>query len=452
MSRDLTKGNIFHELLIMSIPTMIGFSFQMFYGIVDIFWIGKISSEAIAGVTIFTTIFWVIESLNEIIGVSSISLISQSFGKNDIERTNRAIEQTITFKFIVAFIAAILLSFFLKPVMGIFAETHVVNLGLEYGYIRLFFLPIMFSSFSANTALRCIGDAKTPMIIMIITSILNIILDPILIFDRVPILDIPGFNFGIKGAAIATIISQSIAFIIAFYILFSGKEGIKPSIKNLLKLDKKLDYKLITIGLPNGIQVFLRNLAHSVILKFVSIFGSTAIAAFGIGGRIFGFAFMPLIGFSMGGSAIVGQSLGDDNIDRAKKTGLVAGFSLTVTMLVFSVIVILFGDNIIGLFTSDTEVIRMGSQFLEYGTIGLIFIGFGYGLTTVFSGSGFNMPYLISTTISRWIIQIPLLLIFIQLFDLPIKWVWISFIFGDLIELFVFYFYYRSDKWKFKRV
>src|SRR6056297_1645551 len=142
MSRDLTKGNIFHELLVMSVPTMIGFSFQMIYDIVDIFWIGKISSEAIAGVTVFTTLFWVVESLNEIIGVSSISLISQAYGKSDTKRTNRAIEQTITFKFIVALIAAVLLGIFLKPVMNIFGNKNVVSYGLDYGYIRLFFLPI----------------------------------------------------------------------------------------------------------------------------------------------------------------------------------------------------------------------------------------------------------------------------------------------------------------------
>ena len=102
MTHDLTRGNILKTLLMVSIPTMIGFSAQMIYDIVDIFWLGRISGQAIAGVTVFSTIFWIVESLNEVIGVSSISLISQAFGKKDIPGTNRAIEQTITFKFIVA--------------------------------------------------------------------------------------------------------------------------------------------------------------------------------------------------------------------------------------------------------------------------------------------------------------------------------------------------------------
>ncbi|RLL88740.1 hypothetical protein BG32_12840, partial [Mesotoga sp. HF07.pep.5.2.highcov] len=167
MARDLTQGNILKNLLVMSVPTMIGFSAQMVYDIVDIFWIGRISGEAIAGVTIFTTLFWIVDILNSIIGQSSVSLISQSFGKKDLEGTNRAIEQTITFKFIVALISALLVAAFLKPSLGFFSnDPTVITAALDYGYIRLFFLPMMFSSYSVNTALRCIGDAKSPMYIM----------------------------------------------------------------------------------------------------------------------------------------------------------------------------------------------------------------------------------------------------------------------------------------------
>jgi Na+-driven multidrug efflux pump len=187
MARDLTQGSILKNLLIMSIPTMIGYSAQMVYDIVDIFWIGRISGESIAGVTIFSTLFWLVEILNSIIGQSSISLISQSYGRKDDEGTAKAIEQTITFKFLVAVIAAVLVALFLKPSLSLFSnDPNVITAALDYGYIRLFFLPMMFSSYSVNTALRCIGDAKTPMYIMMLSSILNVLLDPLLMFDKFP--------------------------------------------------------------------------------------------------------------------------------------------------------------------------------------------------------------------------------------------------------------------------
>lgn len=452
MTRDLTKGNIFKNLIIMSVPTMIGFSAQMIYDLVDIFWIGKISAEAIAGVTIFTTLFWVIESLNEIIGVSSISLISQAFGRKDYEETKLAIEQTITFKFIMAMIAAILLSIFLEPLMGLFGNNIVINYGLEYGYIRLFFLPIMFSSYSVNTALRCIGDSYTPMFIMIFVSILNIILDPIMMFDKIPLLNINGFNLGIFGAAVATIISQSIAFLIGFYILFSGKRGIKPSLKGLFKLNFHLDKELITIGLPNGVEVLLRNISNTLVLSFVAIFGNTAIAANGIAGRIFGFAFMPLIGFSMGGSAVVGQSLGANMVERSEKTTKIAALVSSFFMIIFTVVVVFFGNDILSLFTQDQQVINYGTDFLIYGSIGLVFLGYYFGITTAFSGSGYNLPIFISSIISRWVIQIPCLFLAIKIFDLPLVWVWLSYVFGDLMETFVGLIFYKKGKWKYNRV
>lgn len=461
MEKDLTKGSILKNLIFISIPTMIGFSFQMVYDLVDIFWIGKIGADAVAGVTIFGIIFWIVETLNEIIGVSSISLITQSFGKKDIERTNLAIEQTITFKFIVALIATIFMIIFLKPIFSIFAHGKVIKYGLDYGNIRFLFLPIMFTSYSLNTILRSIGDAKTPMKIMVFTTIINVILDPIFIFSQIPILtnlfikfDIrfTGFGLGTSGAAIATGISQLIAFLSGFYFVFFKTKRLSPKIKNLFKLNKKIDYKLITIGLPNGFEVLARNLSMSVVLKFVSLFGNLAIAAFGIAGRIFSLAFMPIIGLMMGGASIVGQSLGAEKETRAKKTAILTAITSSLIMLIFSIIVFIWGNYIISAFSDVKEVIKMGVDFLKYGTIGLIFVGFGMGLAVVFSGSGYNKPFLFSSLISRWIIQIPILAITILYFKLGIIWVWLSFAFGDFVEFFIFLKFFLDYKWLKHRV
>ena len=452
MVRDLTRGNILKNLLLLAVPTMVGFSAQMVYDIVDIFWLGKISGGAIAGVTIFSTIFWVVESLNEIIGTSSISLISQAFGKRDMDRASLAIEQTIAFKFIVALLAALFLVLFLKPIMLMFGSGEIVGYGLEYGYIRLFFLPVMFSSYSVNTALRCLGDAKTPMYIMIGSSVLNIILDPILMFGTIPGIGLPGAGLGIFGAALSTIISQTIAFLIGFYILFSGRRGVKPSLKGLTRLNGEMDRKLMTIGLPNGIEIFIRNFSMAAILKYVSLFGSAALAAYGIGNRLIGIAFMPLIGLSMGGSAIVGQCLGKDDISRAKKTCVTSAFLGGSIMLFFTGSVLLFSRKLLSVFSDDAAVLSLGSEFLKFGSLAMVFIGIAFGLASGFSGSGYNIPLLYSSIAGRWLIQIPFLLITVSMMGLPIIWVWFSFIAGDAGELAVILYYYRSGKWLKKRV
>ncbi len=336
MEKDLTKGSVIKHILLMALPTMFGMAAQMVYDLVDIFWIGMISSEAIAGVTIFSTIFWMVDSLNEIIGVSSISLVSQAYGKKDYNQTARSIEQTISFKFLVALIAATFMAVFLEPLMSLFADETVVNYGLEYGYLRLFFLPIMFSSYSVNTVFRCLGDAKTPMIIMIFVSILNLFLDPIFIFETVPFINLPGLGFGVLGAAIVNRgFSVPLLFFIGFLILFSRTHEVKPRIKGLFRLNKDIDIKLITIGMPNGVEILFRNLSNIAILGFVSLFGNQAIAANGIAGRIFGFAFVPLFGLTMGASSVVGQAIGAGDIKRSERAANITGILGSVAIVIF---------------------------------------------------------------------------------------------------------------------
>jgi len=453
MKRDLTKGGIYKNLWIMSVPTMIGFTAQMVYDLVDIFWIGKISGSAVAGVTIFSTLFWLLSTLNDIIGQSSVSLISQKYGNKDIKGTNLAIEQTITFKCFMALISMVVFVLFIRPMVGFFTtEKAVIDSAMDYGYIRLFFLPIMFSSYSVNTALRCIGDAKTPMIIMFVTSIINIVLDPLLMFSTIPGTNIPGLGMGVFGAGLATVISQTTAFLIGFIYLFSGKAHIKPSIKGLFKLDWSIDKKLLTIGLPNGIQAFLRNLSGAAIMKFVSMYGTSVVASVGVGNRIFGLAFMPLVGIEMGSGTIIGQNLGAEKVERAEKTAHASAIVSVIFMAIFTLICWLFGDQIIACFNNDSKIVLQGAEYLRYGSLGLIALAVGFGLSPVFGGSGYNMPFVVASLISRWVIQIPLLFLFINVLKLGTLWVWLSYVFGDIVESAIYIVYYRIGKWKQKRV
>ena len=451
MEIDLTQGPLLRQILTMSIPTMIGYAAQMVYDLVDIYWVGKISSEAVAGVTLFSTIFWIVTALNEIIGSSSISLISQAYGQKDYEQTKIAIEQTISFKFLMASIAAVLIAVLLKPLMLLFSEADVVQHGLDYGYIRLFFLPIMFSSYSINTVFRCIGDSKIPMSIMILVSFLNVILDAVFMFETIPFTNLKGLNLGVFGAGLATVVSQTISFLIGFIILFTRTHNVKPSIKGLFKLNPQIDKKLLTIGLPNGIEIFFRNLSNIVVLGFVSMFGTAAIAANGIAGRLFGFAFVPLSGLTSGSSSVVGQCLGAENIQRAEKASHLAAVVATIIMSGSIFLAFGFGKEVILFFTKDPEVIKLGSDFLKFGSLGLVALGYGMGLASVFSASGYNFPYLVSSIFSRWAVQFVILVITIKFLNLSIIWIWLSYMFGDIAEALVFIYFYLRGDWKRKR-
>ena len=451
--RELLNGSITKNLIKMSLPTMIGYMFQSFYDIVDIMWVGKISSSAVAGVTIFSTVFWLAEVLNEIIGTSSVSLISQSFGTGDDEKTSLAIEQTLTFKALVAVIAGIIMLIILKPLLKFFTQDSVVlSSALNYGYIRVFFLPIMFSSYTINTAFRCIGDAKKPMIILLIAALINVVLDPVFMFKRIPGTNISGCNMGVFGAGLATVISVTVSFVVAFLFFMYGQDKAKIRVNMLLKLDRKMDKKLLTIGLPSGFQVLSKNLSGIITLKFVSMYGTAAVAAIGIGQKLLNFSFMPLVGFSVGASAIVGQCLGNKNIDRAECTVKKAASLGAFAMLFVSVIVIIFPKQILSAFIKDSSVLKVGIPMIRIIVPTLILSGITMGLGACFSGSGYNVPYFISSVIAGWCVQVPLLFIIVYILKLPVIWVWTTFFAFCVTEMILVIFFYKKGTWKRKRV
>jgi len=306
--------------------------------------------------------------------------------------------------------------------------------------------------FSIFTALRCIGDSKTPMKLMFLSSILNIVLDPLHIFERVPGLNIPGLGLGIFGAALATVISITTTFIIGIIILFNVKRRIRPTVKGLFKLNWTIDKKLITIGLPTGIEVLFRNSANFLLLKIITIYGTSAVAVMGIGQRLSGFVIMPLIGLLMGSSTIVGQNLGADQTERAEKTTHYAAAFGGIIMVFITALAWLFPSQIMSIFVKDKEVIALGIDMLRVVIPSYIFLGIAFGWGSGFSGAGYNLPFLICALVSRWAVQLPFLFLTVYIFELPVIFIWISFFLSEFTEFVVTAVIYFRGRWKTRRV
>ncbi|WP_051259788.1 MATE family efflux transporter [Peptoniphilus mikwangii] len=443
---------IFNKLVQLSIPTMAAMLLQSIYDIVDMYWVGKISSQAISAVTLFSTILWLFEVLNEIIGVSSVSMISQSVGRNDIEMKEKICEQTLSFKFLMGILTSILLFIFIKPLLHFYTpDKTVIDIALSYGYLRIFFIPIMFSSFSVNSIFRCTGDPKTPMKIMGFCAILNMILDPIFMFEKVPFINITGFNLGTFGAAVATVISTSVSFLIGFFILLKGNNYIKIKFKNLFRLIPNIDYKLITVGIPGAFESFLTFLFEAARVKFVASYGLIPLTAAGISSKIYGVSMLPMMGLLMGGSVLVGNFLGEENIDAAEETSKTAAKFNAIILFVFTLICFIFSKKLISIFTNDIDVINMGAIFLPASAMCISFLGYGLGRATVFMGSGYNTPLLISSLVSQWILQMPLIILCRKL-NLPVQYLWYTYIPSDFLFFVMIMVYHKQGKWKNKRV
>ena len=453
MTKTIEQKSLLKGILTLSIPTMLGMMFETLYDIVNMAWVAKLSINSVAAITIFAAVWWILNIVNDIIGTSSVSIISRFYGSGDKESTIEAIEQTIIFKFLLALIVGIVMSFLIPYVLSPLAGNRdVLEQATIYGRIRLITLPLAFSSYTVNTALRCIGDARKPLYIMAFSGVLNMVLDPIMIFDIIPYIGIRGMGLGIAGAAYATVISQALAFVVGLYILMSGKTFITIGFKRGIYFVKSIDKKLLTIGLPTGLEGLLRNIGGFIIMRFIASYGVGVVAAFGICTRIVSLIAMPVFGLEMGTSVIVGQSLGAADCKRAEKAGyLTAEISFGI-MLATGLILMLFPAFIMNIFTDSEEIIRIGISFLRYFAIAALFMGPAGSLASILFGAGDNTPSMLGALISVWFVQIPLLFVFVQMMHLNVEWVWITYIFVYFVQLLNILYFVKRGKWRDKCV
>ncbi len=446
-SRDLTKGSVVSNLLYMSVPAMLGMVTQTLYGLVDMMWVGRISASAVAAVTIFGSIYWIVFVLNNTIGNGSVAVLSQGFGSGNQEIAKKATANTFGFKLLTGLAAAVILLLALKPVLSMFSsDPHVIRLTLDYGIIRTIFLPVTFSSFTVHTVLRCSGDAKSPMYITMFTALLNIILDPIFIFDTIPVVGIPGLGLGVFGAALATVISVTISLLIGLWILFGPKSRFSMQISDIWKIDWQVALNITRIGFPPAASGFLRTMTNLIILGFVTTYGMAAVAAWGIIGRLLSLMWMPINGIKQGGSAIVGQNIGAGFGERAEKTGLIAGKLGLISMAVLAFLMFITSPQLMSLFTNDIEVISLGAAALKAAMFAMPVFGLYSGVSTLFMGSGNTLPFLIAGTVGQWLFQMPLLFMVVRIMHLPFAWVGAGYIGLAIGEGLVYlYFCYRGN-------
>ncbi len=450
---ELTKGSINSHILKLSLPTMVGMLLQAVYDIVDMAWIGFISPAALAATTLFGTFFWLVEVMNEIVGNSSVSLISQSFGSGDKERTQLAAEQTLIFKFLLATVGATILGLLLEPAFRLYtSDPEVIQHGMDYGMIRVVFIPVFFSSYSVNTIFRCTGDAKTPMKLLIGSALLNMVLDPILMFDIIPGTNIPGLGWGMKGAAIATVGSITLAFIVGFILLLKGKAAIRIRARKLFVLNKTIDLKLITVGLPSGINLLLRNLSTIIFLKLVALYGTSAIAVVGVAIRVYSFSMMPGWGLMMGSGIIIGQNLGANKPERALQTVRWSTLDCILLVGLFAIAVMVFPAWILGLFMGKGEIPQEGISLMRILGPSILIGACMSGIGAAFTGSGKNRPMLYASVISQWGFMVPYSLLVVVVLNLPIAWLWMAFVVGDGAEFLFRWIFYRKSDWLTNRV
>jgi len=444
--KDLTQGKEGNQILMFAVPMLIGNVFQQLYNVVDSIVVGKyIGSVALAAVGASFPILFTMSAMIGGITIGASVLVSQYFGAkkfHDIKKTS----DTVQIFLMVSSIALSLIFFaFSRPLfimLGI--PDEVLPDAVKYfdTIILTTTLPT-FAIFGMAAILRGVGNSKTPVFFVVVSLIINMVLD--LVFVLV-------FGWGISGVAWATAIATIASWLALWYHLNSKKDNIIRFNLNYKKWEFDwTNFKLsLTIGLPSGIQQTLVGLGSLALLSIVSPFGVPVLAAYTAAGRVDMFVSMPAMNLAAALSSFVGQNLGAERLDRIK-TGL--KYTLiysTIICLSLSLVVVLFGHEIMGLFTDIRsphyeEIIKIGSEYLVIVTSFYVVFSTMFVINGVTRGAGATFIPMLITTLSLWVIRVPLAYLLSSYYgptgiwwSIPIGWS------AGLVGAII---YYKSGKW-----
>ena len=401
---DLTTGPITSSLLKLAWPVMLSNLFQTLYNFVDRLWLGRYGSVGIAAVQVSFPLVFLTISVASGITVAGMALIAQYTGANREEDANLAAGQVFVFSAVLAGILAIVGYFTAGPVMSLMGADPELTIAATT-YLQIIFIgaPLMFSTFLFAALLTGIGDTVTPMILMGISVGANILLDPFFIFGWGPFPE-----WGVMGAAVATVIARGVVALAGFYLLFSGKLGIHIRISHL-KPRWPIIRQIASIGSMASIGQTGTALGFAILSGALARLGTAVISAFGIGTAFISIALMPAMGLGQATATMVGQNLGASKPERARRVAWDGMLISTVILVAAAVVVIPLREHLIRFFMSDPEVVRIGVRMLLLVGFAFPFMGIIQVMTGVYQGSGHTAYSMFFGLFRLWGLRIPLI-------------------------------------------
>ncbi|WP_028855773.1 MATE family efflux transporter [Psychrilyobacter atlanticus] len=367
----LKEEKIPKALLKLSLPAVVGILISAIYNVVDTLFVGMLNdTRAIGAIAVSYPLFMLIAAIGQMIGVGGGNMISRFLGAQDKKSATTTFNLSIALGVVFSIVATIFGVNYLEWILKSIGATPTI-LPYAKTYTLIIVLGTFFTVINMvlNNTIRAEGNSKYSMCAIGLGAILNIILDPIFIF----VLD-----YGIEGAAVATVISQFISTLFLFKYYFSKSSLLKVSFKQFL-FKKSIFYSIIIVGLPSFSRQILVSVSMAVYNNALQVYGDTAIAAGGIAMRVVSIIMFTLFGFAQGFQPLVAYSYGQKNYSRIVEALKVSLIWVTIYSIVLNVIYIVFSENIIKIFSFDPQVIKLGQ--LNLYSLNIFF--FTFGITTI---------------------------------------------------------------------
>jgi len=443
--RDLTDGSLLRPLLALSAPIVLTQLLQVLYNLVDTFWVGRLGQDAVSALSFSWPPVFVLISLGGGITLAGSVLVAQNKGADRLDRVSEVAGQTLAF--------VTLFSLALGAIGYVMAPTFLRLIGAEPGtavygysveYMRVIFVGVwfMFGFFVFQSLLRGWGDTKTPMYLMAVSVGVNVLLDPVFIFGfqdnllfelvgleelEASLLAATGFTgYGVQGAAIATIISRGLATVPGVALLFTGHLGLELSLSDL-RIEGETIEKIISVGYPASIEQSSGALSYTAMTAVIAIIGSTPVAAFGIVARLTSFVFLPAVGLGMAVETAVGQNLGAERQDRARRSVHLALAMLVSVYIVVSALAVYYARPIVGAFIRGegaATVVDIGAEYMLIVAPTFALMGVFHVIKGCFNGAGSTRATMLFSVTSVWGLQVVPAYVLVRFFDMGTTGAW----------------------------
>jgi len=445
--RDFTTERLSRAIFLLSVPMVLEMAMESVFAIVDIFFVSKLGVETVAVVGITEALMTIVYALGIGIGTAATAIISRRIGEKDPKQASRAAGQAVITATIISLSLAIPAMVFYRKIlilMGI--EGDAVDKYGGYALIIMGSNLVIMLIFINNAIFRSSGDAAISMRVLWFANILNIILDPLLIFGFGPI---PAL--GIEGAAIATTTGRGLGVIYQFYLLFGNKHRISLHVNHLIP-NWALIRNLLRLTAGATGQYLIATSSWIFLVRIISMFGSQAVAGYTIAIRIVGFTLLPSWGVSNATATLVGQNLGADKPDRAEKAVWITGYVNIIFLGSIGLVLALIPGTFIQFFISDPEVIEYGSSCLRILSYGYMAYGLGMVMVNSLNGAGDTVTPTWINFFCFWLIEIPLAYFLAVYTNLQENGIFISILVAEIAMTSSAMYFFRRGKWKMKKV
>lgn len=390
-------------LFTLALPVMVGMVFQILYNIVDTAFVGRLGADAIAALTFSFPIFFLLIALNSGIGTGMGSRISRMLGANKKKAAENTAMHGLALSVALATVVFAVGWFLLEPLFSLFGASETV-IPLALGYMRIILLSVFFMlpAFALHSFFTAQGDTKTPVRVQIGALVLNMILDPILIY---------GLDFGVRGAAMATLIAFASALAMYLYFLRTRSYlNIRPS-EFRFSLPTLNDVS--KVGAPASLMMITMSIYIMFINRFMAHFSTNHVAAFGLASRLESFAGLPIMAFSLALLTLTGMFYGAKRHDLLKSTALY-GIKIAVGLTsVVGLVFFILPRPFLRIFTPDPLLLEIGSAYLRIDVLTFPLMAIGFCVSRVMQGMGYGLPGLIVNLTRIFFVAVPLAYLFV---------------------------------------